>query len=254
MDYCNLAQLLKRVMIRHIPNTITLLNLISGFAATVYAIKGYNDYAAFCIMAGMLFDFSDGLAARLLKVYSDIGKDLDSLADLVTFGIAPGAIVLNLLTNCGTGFLYAFVVAALIPAASAIRLARFNNDATQTTSFRGLATPASAFIIVSVVLASAFTDFALYDKMVASPWLITVLSLFLAVMMNLNVKMFSLKFTSLGWIGNEERWIFAGVSLLLMVIFRVAALPMIMASYIILSLLFILPALRGSLPSNPSHP
>ena len=241
-------------MTRHIPNTITLLNLLSGFAATVYAIKGYNDYAAFCIMAGMLFDFSDGLAARLLKVYSDIGKDLDSLADLVTFGIAPGAIVLNLLTNCGTGFLYAFVVAALIPAASAIRLARFNNDATQTTSFKGLATPASAFIIVSVVLASAFTDFKIYDVIVASPWLITVLSLFLAVMMNVSIKMFSLKFTSLGWNGNEERWIFAGVSLLLMVIFRVAALPMIMASYIILSLLFTLPALRKRSPSNPSQP
>ncbi|MDZ7635986.1 MAG: CDP-alcohol phosphatidyltransferase family protein [Bacteroidales bacterium] len=90
-------------MIKHIPNTLTLLNLVSGFAATIYAIKGYNDYAAFCIMAGMILDFSDGFAARLLKAYSDIGKDLDSLADVVTFGIAPGAIVLNLLTSAGFG-------------------------------------------------------------------------------------------------------------------------------------------------------
>ena len=88
-------------MIRHIPNTLTLLNLVSGFAATVYAIKGYNEYATFCIMAGMVLDFSDGFAARLLKAYSDIGKDLDSLADVVTFGVAPGAIMLNLLTVRG---------------------------------------------------------------------------------------------------------------------------------------------------------
>ena len=78
-------------MIRHIPNTLTLLNLVSGFAATIYAIKGYNEYATFCIMVGMILDFSDGFAARLLKAYSDIGKDLDSLADVVTFGVAPGA-------------------------------------------------------------------------------------------------------------------------------------------------------------------
>lgn len=238
-------------MIRHIPNTITLLNLLSGFAATVYAIKGYNDYAAFCIMAGMLFDFVDGLAARLLKVYSDIGKDLDSLADLVTFGIAPGAIVLNLLTGCGIGFLYAFAVAALIPAASALRLARFNNDATQATSFRGMATPASAFIIVSVVLASAFTEVTLYDMMVASPWFIIVLAIILSVMMNINAKMFSLKFVNLRWSGNEDRWIFAVVSLVLLAIFRIASLPMIMATYIILSLLFNIPALRRRPPASP---
>ena len=144
-------------MTRHIPNTITLLNLASGFAATIYAIKGYNDYASFCIMAGMIFDFSDGFAARMLKAYSDIGKDLDSLADVVTFGIAPGAIVLSLLSSAGMAFIPAFAVAALIPAASALRLARFNNDTTQSTSFRGLATPASAFTVVSVVIASEYT-------------------------------------------------------------------------------------------------
>jgi len=231
-------------MIRHIPNTVTLLNLVSGFAATVCAIKGYNDYAAFCIMIGMVFDFSDGFTARLLKAYSDIGKDLDSLADVVTFGIAPGAIVLNMLTDSSTGFVYAFVVAALIPAASALRLAIFNNDATQATSFRGLATPASAFTIVSFVLASSYTDFSLYDRLVASPWFMTLLTVFLAAMMLVKVRMFSLKLSSLRWNGNEERWIFAVVSLLLVGIFRMASLPMIMAAYIIISLLFNLPGLR----------
>lgn len=225
-------------MIRHIPNTLTLLNLVCGFAATVYALKGYNEYASFCIMAGMLLDFSDGFAARLLKAYSDIGKDLDSLADVVTFGVAPGAIVLNLLTGAGMNATPAFVFAALLPAASALRLAKFNNDETQSTSFRGMATPASAFTVISVVLASAYSDSILSDRMAGSPVAIAFLAVFLAVMMLLNMRMFSLKIAGLGWKGNEDRYIFAGLSLLLLALFRVAALPMIMAAYIIISLLF----------------
>ena len=237
-------------MIRHIPNTITLLNLTSGFAATVCAIKGYNEYAAFCIMAGMIMDFSDGFAARLLKAYSDIGRDLDSLADVVTFGIAPGAIVLNLLTEGGSSFLYAFAVAALIPAASALRLAKFNNDLSQSTSFRGLATPGSAFMVVSLVISSSYTGIELFDRMTASALFITLLSLALALVMNSNIRMFSLKFSNLGWRGNEERWIFACASLLLFAFFRLASLPMIMAAYIIISLLFDLAGLRRTPPAS----
>lgn len=225
-------------MIRHIPNTLTLLNLVSGFAATIYAIKGYNEYATFCIMVGMILDFSDGFAARLLKAYSDIGKDLDSLADVVTFGVAPGAIVLNLLTAGGFSPVPAFIVAALIPASSALRLAKFNNDDSQKTTFRGMATPASAFTVVSVVLAASYSDFTLFDRMAGSAPAMTVLAVFLSVMMLLNVRMFSLKFTGAGLKGNEERYLFAAVSVLLFLIFRIAALPMIMAAYVLISLLF----------------
>lgn len=230
-------------MIKQIPNTLTLLNLVCGFAATVCALKGYNEYAAFFIIAGMVLDFSDGFAARLLKAYSDIGKDLDSLADVVTFGVAPGAIVLNLLTAGGMNVIPAFVFASLLPAASALRLAKFNNDETQSTSFRGMATPASAFTVISVVLASAGSDSILFDRMAGSPVAIALLSLFLAVMMLLNVRMFSLKIAGMGWKGNEERYIFAGLSLLLLLLFRAAALPLIMAAYILISLLF--PLFRG---------
>jgi CDP-diacylglycerol--serine O-phosphatidyltransferase len=222
-------------MIKHIPNTLTLLNLIAGFAAIIYAIKGYNEYAAFCIMAGMLFDFSDGFAARLLKAYSPLGKNLDSLADMVTFGVAPGAIVLNLLSATGLGTVMAFAVATLIPAASALRLARFNIDTTQTTSFRGLATPASAFTVISVVLASSYTDLYLPDVLLQSAWFISLLALFLAVMMQVNIRMFSLKLSHLRWSGNEERYIFAGSSLLLLIFLKLAAAPLIMAVYIIIS-------------------
>lgn len=222
-------------MLKHLPNAITLLNLVSGFAATIFAIKGYNEYAAFCIILGGMLDFADGFVARLLKAYSDLGKELDSLADIVTFGVAPGAIMFNLLTSGGLETVPAFFIASLIPAASALRLAKFNNDTTQTTSFRGLATPASAFTVVSLVLASAYTDIQLYDTIVGSPWFLGILSLSLAVMMLVNTRMFSLKFTSPGWKGNEERWIFIATAVLLFIILKFASLPLIMASYVIIS-------------------
>lgn len=237
-------------MTRHIPNTLTLLNLVCGFAATICAIKGYNDYASYFIMAGMVLDFSDGFAARLLNAYSALGKDLDSLADVVTFGIAPGAIVFNLLAAGGMTELPVFAVAAIIPAASALRLAKFNNDPGQSSSFRGMATPASAFTVVSVALAAAWTDCHIYDTMAGSPLFISLLALFLAVLMLLNARMFSLKFASLRWKGNEERYIFVAVSLLLLIIFRMAALPMIMAAYILISFLYPVAAGRRTSPGQ----
>ena len=225
-------------MTKHVPNFITLLNLLSGFAATVLASKGYNEYAALLIITGGIFDFCDGFAARLLKSYSDIGKELDSLADVVTFGIAPGAIVLNLLTGAGMAMVPAFILACLIPAASALRLAKFNNDATQSTSFRGLATPASAFTVIAFVIASEYSSCSVCDTLVESLWFIGALSVFLAVMMLVKTRMFSLKFSNLRWRGNEERYLLTGISLLLLVVFRLASPPLIMATYIVISLVF----------------
>ena len=223
-------------MIRHIPNTLTLLNLVCGFAATICALQGIPGYASLLVMAGMIFDFTDGFAARLLKARSDIGRELDSLADIITFGVAPGAIVYQLLTAAGIAVIPSFVVALLLPAASALRLARFNTDASQSVTFRGLATPGSAFTLVSLVAASVWSGSPLPERMISSPLFLTLLSLFLAVMMLANITMFSLKFTGFGWRGNEERYLFAVMSLLLLLIFRLAGLPMIMVLYFIISL------------------
>src|SRR5512133_1143243 len=225
-------------MKKHIPNSLTLLNLVSGFIATMYASNGYIEQACFFIMAGMIFDFSDGFAARLLKAYSDIGKDLDSLADVVTFGVAPGAIVYFLLTGSGLSDLPAIVLSSLLPAASALRLAKFNNDTEQSTSFKGMATPASAFTVVAIVIASRYTDSQIFDTLAASAWFVGGLSVFLAVMMLLNNRMFSLKFSHLKFRGNEERYIFAGVAVLLLIILGLASLPLIMLSYILISMFF----------------
>jgi CDP-diacylglycerol--serine O-phosphatidyltransferase len=235
-------------MIKQIPNTLTLLNLVAGFAATIYAVKGYNEYAAFCIMAGMLLDFSDGFAARLLKAWSSIGRDLDSLADVVTFGIAPGAVLFNMLVNAGMATLPAFAVAALLPAASALRLAIFNNDTTQSSSFRGMATPASAFTVISFVLAAEYSDSTVYDSLSASPWFLSLLSLILAVMMLIRTRMFSLKISGLHWKGNEERYIFAASVIILLILFRAAALPLIMAAYIAISFISVLTGRKATTP------
>jgi len=223
-------------MKKHIPNSLTLLNLVSGFIATSLATRGYIEQACFFIMAGMLLDFSDGFAARLLKAYSDIGRDLDSLADVVTFGVAPGAVIWYLLTGSGVPDLPAVAISSLLPAASALRLAKFNNDTEQSTSFKGMATPASAFTVVALVIASRYTESQIYDTLAGSAWFVGGLSLFLAVMMLLNTRMFSLKFSHLKYRGNEERYIFAIVSLLLLVILGLAALPLIMLSYILISI------------------
>ena len=229
-------------MKKHIPNLLTLLNLVSGFAATVLASQGYIGHAALLIMAGMAFDFSDGFAARLLKAYSDIGKDLDSLADVVTFGAAPGAIMLHLLTATGFPLLSSVLVAGLIPAASALRLARFNNDTTQTTSFRGMATPASAFTVVSLVIAAEYGHSALSGTLLANPIFLKSLPAFLAVMMLINMRMFSFKFSHLKISGNEERYLFVAVSLTLVIFMGLSAAPLVMAAYILISAAF---ALKG---------
>ncbi len=235
-------------MIKQIPNTLTLLNLVAGFAATIYAVKGYHEYAAFCIMAGMLLDFSDGFAARLLKAWSSIGRDMDSLADVVTFGLAPGAVLFSMLVTSGMATLPAFAVAAVVPAASALRLAIFNNDTTQSSSFRGLATPASAFTVISFVLAAEYSDSTIYDSLSASPWFLSLLSLTLAVMMLIRTRMFSLKVTGLQWKGNEERYIFAASAILLLILFRAAALPLIMVVYIAISFISVLTGRRAPTP------
>ncbi len=222
-------------MKRHIPNFITLLNLTSGFLAVIFASRNQIIISCWLIMAGMVFDFADGLSARLLKSYSDIGKDLDSLADIVTFGVAPGAIIFTLLTSLDLSLLPAIMLAGTIPAASALRLAKFNHDTEQSKSFKGMATPASAFTIVSFVIASEYSGYLVFDTLLSSVWFPGILSLLLSVLMLVKTRMFSFKFSHLGYRGNEERYVFIGISLLLLLIFRLASFPLIMISYIIIS-------------------
>lgn len=226
-------------MRRHIPNTITCCNLLSGCVAAMFAFEGMYPFAFMCIMAGAVFDFFDGLTARALKVSSPIGKELDSLADVITFGFAPAAMVYSWLRECADTHLdmaIAFAipfVAFLLVAFSALRLAKFNVDERQTSSFIGLPTPANALFWGALVLGS-------HDKVVEHPYgwiLVIALVLLFSWLLVAEIPMFSLKFKSLAWKPNRIAYIFLLVSIALLILLGLNGLSAVIGWYIILSIL-----------------
>ena len=224
---------------KHIPNTITCCNLLSGCVAAVYAFEGAYPIAFACIIMGAVFDFFDGLSARALKVSSPIGKELDSLADVITFGLAPATMVFSWLRECADAHLdmltaFAMPFAAfLLVAFSALRLAKFNVDERQTTSFIGLPTPANALFWGALVIGS-------HDTIVAAPYgwlLVLALVLLFSWLLVAEIPMFSLKFKNLSWKSNRIVYIFLLVSLVLLALLGFTGLSAVIGWYIILSVL-----------------
>lgn len=224
---------------KHIPNTITCCNLLSGCVAAVYAFLGVYPLAFAFIIAGAVFDFFDGLSARALKVSSPIGKELDSLADVITFGFAPATMVFSWLRECADAYLdmliaFAMPFAAfLLVAFSALRLAKFNVDERQTSSFIGLPTPANALFWGALVIGS-------HDTIVANPYgwmLIIALVLLFSWLLVAEIPMFSLKFKNFSWKSNHVAYIFLLVSLVLLVVLGLNGLSAVIGWYIILSVL-----------------
>ncbi|MBQ7017390.1 MAG: CDP-diacylglycerol--serine O-phosphatidyltransferase [Bacteroidales bacterium] len=191
---------------RHIPNTITSLNLLSGCFATVYALNGNFKCAFLFIIAGAVFDFCDGLAARALKAYSPMGKELDSLADMVTFGVAPAMILYRF--QAESGFL--IYLPLLIAVFSGLRLAKFNIDTRQSENFIGLATPSCALICGSLIYA-AETYPQLAGFLTAYSYIVPMLALILCYLLVCEIPMFSFKFKSLKWKDNQARFTFLGL-------------------------------------------
>ena len=226
-------------MRRHIPNTITCCNLLSGCVAAMYAFEGMYPFAFVFIIAGAVFDFFDGLTARALKVSSPIGKELDSLADVITFGFAPAAMVFSWLRECADAhldMLLAFAMpfaAFLLVAFSALRLAKFNVDERQTSSFIGLPTPANALFWGALVLGS-------HDTIVAQPYgwvaVVVLIGLF-SWLLVAEIPMFSLKFKNLTWKSNRIAYTFLLVSLVLLILLGLNGLSAVIGWYIILSIL-----------------
>ena len=221
---------------KHIPNTITCLNLISGCIATYWAFQSNYQMALAFIIIGAVFDFFDGMSARLLDVSSPIGKELDSLADCITFGFAPSAIAFSFLCSfhIHEGLLpfLAFVMAAF----SALRLAKFNLDERQTLGFIGLPTPANALfwgaLIVSLDWQTWFEPYSLPDY-----WVYIILAL-LAVSSYLlvsEIPMFALKFKHWGWKGNEVKYVFLLTCIPLLLLFKVSGIAIVIAWYVVLS-------------------
>lgn len=224
---------------RIIPNTLTSCNLISGCVAITFALGGQAKMALLFIIIGAVFDFFDGMSARLLGVSSPIGKELDSLADDVTFGVAPASMVFNLLMitefpsvlNCTRSFLPFF--AYLIAAFSALRLAKFNLDTRQSTSFIGLPTPANALFWASLIAGCQ-------DFLASSPYifyLILIMIIVSSYLLIAEIPMFALKFKSWGWKGNEIKYIFLATCIPMLLIFDISSFAAIIAWYVILSVI-----------------
>ena len=227
---------------KHIPNTITCCNLIAGCIATYWAFQGKYEWALLFIVIGAVFDFFDGMTARLLHVSSPIGKELDSLADDITFGFAPSAIIFSWL--CGYHFHelpspIAFIMpftAFIMAAFSALRLAKFNLDERQAMGFIGLPTPANALFWGALIVGTG-------DFLTTSPYYVysVIATVFVfSYLLIAEIPMFALKFKSWGWRGNEVKYIFLLTCIPLLVLplilFQsISGLAGIIAWYVILS-------------------
>ena len=234
---------------RFIPNSITLLNLFSGTLAAYFASNNELVYAAYFILLGIFFDFFDGFAARLLKVSSETGKQLDSLADMVTSGVAPGLIMFQLLSdefsfsNISEEFTWNTSVdvipfiGLLITLAAAYRLAKFNLDERQTTSFIGLPTPASALVILSIPLIMQFNYSEAVANVLLNNWFLIVLTVVLAILMNAELPLFSLKFKDFSIKNNIVKYIFILITLLLILTLQFVAIPIIVFLYVVISII-----------------
>lgn len=212
---------------KHIPNTITSLNLFSGSVGVVMAFQANYQAALACMLLAAVFDFCDGLAARALHAYSSIGKELDSLADVVSFGFLPATMVYQLLTVASDNAYLPFA-AYIITVFSALRLAKFNVDERQTSSFIGLATPANAIFWAGLV-ASYHPYAEVY------PYAVIVLILLMSFLLVAEVPFFSLKFKNLKWKDNSIRFIFLIVSVVLLLVLRLDAFMWIILAYILMA-------------------
>jgi CDP-diacylglycerol--serine O-phosphatidyltransferase len=228
---------------KHIPNALTCGNLFCGCAGIVAALQSDLILAAYLIGVAGVLDFFDGFVARWLKVYSAIGKELDSLADCVTFGVLPGMIVFQLIRKAldptASGLItidYVLVpyVAFLISVFSALRLAKFNIDTRQTTSFIGVPTPANAILIASLPLIR--WQYQPSDEIILNVYFLIALTLVMSYLLVAEIPLFALKFTNYRFAHNRNKYIFLILSLILIFTLQFIAIPFIILLYILLSL------------------
>lgn len=235
-------------MKQHLPNFITLLNLFCGCIAVVFAVMNKLDFAAIFVFLGILFDFLDGFAARMLKVTSEIGVQLDSLADMVTSGVVPGIVMFQMLnmaqkqgwnldlfgmhSDIGVLPLFGF----LITLASAYRLANFNVDENQVSSFRGLPTPANALLILSLPLILLYQNNDALSDVILNQWFLMALTLLSVFLLNSEIELFALKFQGTGFKENGVKYLFLIGSLVLLLTLKFLAIPVIIGLYILTSL------------------
>lgn len=230
-------------MKKHFPNTLTCCNLISGCIATYWAFQSDYQLALLFVVIGAIFDFFDGFAARLLHVSSPIGKELDSLADDVTFGFAPSAVVYSMISSLSneTPLFGQSLLGQLLPYAafimaafSALRLAKFNLDERQTTTFIGLPTPANALFWTSLAASFQFNPELMPNEAYAVLLIVGVLVA--SWLLIAEIPMFALKFKSYGWQGNELRYGFIAASILLLAVLGLKGFAAVIVLYVLTSI------------------
>ncbi len=222
-----------------IPNLLTLSNLACGLLALDAIYNGAFHHAVYLMLASQLFDFFDGFAARILKVSSEMGKQLDSLADLVSFGLSPGFLMFHLILGLDIeGQTWLPYTALAIPLLSAWRLAVFNIDDRQTSYFIGLPTPANTIMIFSIGLYSLYAENAMIEEILSIPLVLALISLVSAVLLVAPIPLQSLKFSSIGWGENKGRYILVSSVLLLLLIFGIEAVAFVIPLYLLISIIF----------------
>lgn len=232
---------------KHIPNTITLLNLLAGLLALIHAFNGNYNEAFSLVCLGIFFDFWDGFFARIWKVQSPIGLQLDSLADMVTSGVVPGLVMYKMLGdiqenqsqyNLTEDTYYMGVVpylGFLITLASCYRLAKFNVDTRQTDSFIGLPTPANALLIMSIPMIQFHSEFEWLVDFLSNPYVLVGVTVLSSYLLNAEIPLFSLKVKSFSWEKYKMQVVFLILSLILIVLLEFIAIPIIILLYVILS-------------------
>jgi len=217
-------------MKRHIPNFITCLNLLSGCVGVTFALAAQLEVAAYCVIASGVFDFLDGLVARALHVKSPIGKELDSLADVISFGLVPGAIWYALLKTSLPGAEYLPYLGFVVTIFSAIRLAKFNIDVRQSTDFIGLNTPMNAFYVISLPFIAATYGSVIYHPVFLLANIAVTSSLLIS-----NIRLFSFKLESWSWQKNRWKFIFIILSAVWVGLLKFAAIPVVLVMYFLFS-------------------
>jgi len=232
---------------KHIPNAITLLNLLAGLLALIHAFNGNYNEAFSLVCLGIFFDFWDGFFARIWKVQSPIGLQLDSLADMVTSGVVPGLVMYKMLGdiqenqsqyNLTEDTYYMGVVpylGFLITLASCYRLAKFNIDTRQTDSFIGLPTPANALLIMSIPMIQFHSEFEWLVDFLSNPYVLVGVTVLSSYLLNAEIPLFSLKVKSFSWEKYKMQVVFLILSLILIVLLEFIAIPIIILLYVILS-------------------
>jgi CDP-diacylglycerol---serine O-phosphatidyltransferase len=228
-------------MVKQIPNALTLLNVFCGSCALVSIQNGRYTEGVFFLIVALVADFFDGFAARLLNVKSDMGRELDSLADMVSFGVVPGLILYKLIktSDLASSFEHSYVplLAFVVTAFSCYRLAKFNLDTRQTTDFIGLATPANTLFFIGLLLIKQ-NELEGLEAVVSNKAFLYALIPLSSYLLVSEIPMFSFKFKGFGWVGNEIRYIFAAIAVALLILMREAAISLLIVIYVSINVVF----------------